>query len=468
MHQKSIKYIWIVLLFFQFTCYSQSFRLQVELKQAAGKEIFLASHYLGSIYAKDTIQLDDGGKGIFTSDTLLPQGLYKIFADESHHFDFLLGSDQQFILKNNMFHPETMEIEGSDETEAFAHYLGYLKNLQQENSAIRAKMNTASEEEKELLLNKLQELTVDLHNYWKKTESAFPNSFLPKFIKANHVPALDVSALPEGVQKNDSLLLLHRFYFQKKHFWDNFDYTDERFLFTPFFKTKLDTWFTKVLYQNYDSVKPYVFEFIEKVKPSKRIFQFAVSFFLNSSINSNIMGMDALFVDLARKYYLSGDAFWASDESLEKIRENVLFFENNLIGKTAPDLTLEGIDGEYHNLHQINAKYTLVVIYEPGCSHCKEFVPELYNKIYKPFRDYGLEVFAIYSMNKKDEWKKFIDEHQLYDWINVWDEHHVSRFKILYDGRTTPGLYLLNKDKKIRAKKMTIEQLEKFMQNELL
>jgi hypothetical protein len=467
MHNGNLKYILFYLLIIPVSCFSQSLQIQVELKQAAGKEIFLANHYLGNIYAKDTIRLDNEGRGMFTADSLLPQGLYKIFADEKHHFDFLLGAGQQFTLKNESFLSETMEIEGSEETAAFAEYTGYLKDLQQKGSAIRSKMDTATEEEKKHLTRQLEELTAELHSYWEKIEKEFPGSFLPKFIKASHVPTPDVSKLPLEVQNNDSLLLRARFYYQQEHFWDNFDYTDERFLYTPFFKQKLETWFTKVLFQHYDSVKPHVFKFLEEVKPYKRIFQFAVSHFLNSSINSNIMGMDALFVDLAKAYYLSGEAFWATDESIEKIKENVLFFENNLIGKTARDLTLEGIDGQYYSLHQVSAKYTLVVIYEPGCSHCKVFVPELYSEVFLPLRDKGLEVYAIYTMNDKNEWEKFITEHQLFDWINVWDEHHVSRFKILYDARKTPGLYLLDSNKKIVAKKMTVEQVKLFLQKEL-
>lgn len=455
------------MLLIPFSCLSQSLNLQVEMKQAAGKEIFLANYYLGNIYAKDTLLLDNEGKGAFTADSLLPQGLYKIFADENRHFDFLLGADQQFSLRNVTFRSETLQVEGSAEAKAFADYTGYLKDLQQKNAAIRKKMETATTQQKELLKQELEKLTADLHSYWNRTETEFPDAFLTKFIKANHVPTLDTSTLPLKVQQNDSLLLFSKFKYQQEHFWDNFDYTDERFLYTPFFKSKLETWFTKVLYQNYDSIKPPVFEFVEKVKPHKRIFQFAVSYFLNSSINSNIMGMDALFVDLARKYYLSGEAFWSTDESLEKIKENVLFFENNLIGKTAPDLTLEGFDGQYYNLHQINAKYTLVLIYEPGCSHCKTYVPELYSEIYLPFRDKGLEVYAIYSMNKKEEWNDFLIEHNLHDWINVWDEHHVSRFKILYDARTTPGLFVLDNNKQIIAKKISVEQLKGFLQKEL-
>jgi hypothetical protein len=117
----------MLLLLIPFTSLSQNLHLQVELKQAAGMEIFLANYYLGNIYAKDTLLLDNEGKGVFEADTLLPQGLYKIFADENRHFDFLLGADQQFILKNETFQSETMQIEGSEETKAFAEYTGYLK-----------------------------------------------------------------------------------------------------------------------------------------------------------------------------------------------------------------------------------------------------------------------------------------------------------------------------------------------------
>jgi peroxiredoxin len=459
-----VKNFVLLILLVPLVVFGQNFRLEVELQSAAGKEVYLANYYLGNIYAKDTIRLDEQGRGVFAADSLLPQGLYKIYLDENNHFDFLLGNDQQFFIQNESFKAFSAEIIGSDETAAFFGYTAFLANLQNRNTAIRKEIKTASATEEEQLQNELNRLTEQLHDYWDKLEKDFPNSFLARFVKATYVPSLDVSTLPEEVQNNDSLLLLARFYHQQKHFWDNFDYTDERFLYTPFLKQKLETWFTKVLVQNYDSVKSHVFQFIEAVKPNPRIFQFATSFFLNSAINSNIMGMDALFVDIARKYYLSGEAFWASEESLEKIRENVLFAENNLIGKTAPDLTLESFEGEYVNLHQIDAKYTLVVIYEPNCSHCNVFVPDLYANVYQPFKDKGLEVFAIYSMDNKAEWGEFLTEHNLFDWINVWDENHVSRFKILYDARKTPGVYVLDENKKIVAKKMTVEQLKLFLE----
>ncbi len=443
----------------------QGFKISLKIDSGANQKIKLANYYVGNIYLKDSLQLDGSGAGVFKADTLLPQGLYKIYLDEKNHFDFLLGADQEFSIQKESFISSDIKIKGAIETEEFAKYAVFLRDLQNKGAEINKKMETATPEEKSALQEEMGELTSELHKYWFRIKDEYPNTFLSAFLLANYVPPLDISTLPAEVQKNDSLLLIERFYFQQKHFWDYFDYTDERLLYTPLFKPKLENWFTKVLVQKYDSVIPAVYQFIEDVRPNKRIFQFATSWFLNASINSNIMGMDALFVDLARTYYLSGQAFWASEESMKKIRENVMFAEHNLIGMTAPDLTLENIDGEFVNLHKIKSKITIVLIFEPDCSHCKVFVPRLHKEVYQQYKDKGLKVYAIYSMDKKEEWTEFLTKNNLYDWINVWDENHISQFKILYDGRKTPVVYILDENKKIIAKALSVEQIGDLMKN---
>ena len=461
------KYLVIILLFTCNFSVGQKYHIEIQLKHAADKEIKLAHYYINKVYIDDTIRLNNNGYGVFEGDSLLPQGLYKVYLDDKDHFDFLLGGDQEFKLANSTFNVENLEVSGSTETEEFVKYMNFLQDLKAENAKIREKMKTASPAGKQKLADEMAKLTPELQNYCKTISDRYPDTFLAKLLMSNYVPAIDISTLPQEIQNNDSLLLFARFNYQKEHFWDYFDYTDERFLYTPLLQPKLETWFTKVLYQQYDSVKPYVINFIEKTKPNKRIFQFVTSWFLNSSFNSNIMGMDALFIDLAKKYYLSGEAFWAPEESLEKIKENILFTENNLIGMTAPDLNLESVDGDFIDLHSIQSEYTVVLIFEPDCSHCKIFVPEFHDKVYERYKDKGLAVFAIYSMDNKKEWVDFLTKNDLYDWINVWDEHNVSRFKVLYDARKTPGVYVLDQNKKIVAKKMSVEQLEKFFTREL-
>lgn len=77
------------------------------------------------------------------------------------------------------------------------------------------------------------------------------------------------------------------------------------------------------------------------------------------------MGMDALFVDLARDFYLSGKTAWADSATLAKIRENVIFLEHNLIGQHARDIVMETLDGQPFRLYQQKSKYTILVFLNP-------------------------------------------------------------------------------------------------------
>lgn len=448
--------------------FAQNYNIGIELPSEAGKKVTLAYHYLDKIYLSDTTRLNENGMGNFKGDSLLHQGLYKIMVDQDHHFDFLLGADQELTIRNTAFSTETMEVTGAVETEEFVNYMRFLSDLRKESTDLNSKINQLNNpDEKAKLREQLNGLTPKLHQYWFSIKEKYPDRFLSQFLLANYVPEPDVSKMSKEVQSNDSLLLIAKFYYQQKHFWDYLDYTDPRFLYTPVFKPKLETWFNKVLCQSYDSIREPVLEMIEEVKPNPRIFQFVASWFLNAAINSNVIGMDALFVELAEKYYLSGDAFWATDETIKTIRENVIFLQNNLIGKKAPDLTMKTIEGEDINLHKIDAKVTVVLIYEPNCSHCAEFVPKFHDEIYKKYNHKGLAVYAIYSMDDKNEWNDFLLNHNLFDWINVWDPEHLTNFKVLYDGRQTPGVYVLDENKTIVTKKLGVEQFE-FILNNLL
>ena len=59
----------------------------------------------------------------------------------------------------------------------------------------------------------------------------------------------------------------------------------------------------------------------------------------------------------------------------------------------------------------------------------------------------------------KVKWTDFVNEHKLYNWINAWNPYSYD-YKIKYDILSTPQIYLLDKNKKIIAKKIAVEQVE--------
>jgi thiol-disulfide isomerase/thioredoxin len=79
---------------------------------------------------------------------------------------------------------------------------------------------------------------------------------------------------------------------------------------------------------------------------------------------------------------------------------------------------MEDINGVWHQLKYIKAEYIIIAFWEPDCGHCKKEIPKLH-EYYKTVRDSGVVVMAVYTQHDKDEWKKFVEEKQLDDWINV-------------------------------------------------
>jgi thiol-disulfide isomerase/thioredoxin len=177
------------------------------------------------------------------------------------------------------------------------------------------------------------------------------------------------------------------------------------------------------------------------------------------------MGMDKVFVHVSDTYYLSGKVTWLDKETLDKLREQVAKLRFNLIGNLAQDLKMETLTGEYSRLHEIKAKYTLIMFWEPDCGHCKKVVPKVW-EIYNQFSRDEFEVFAVYTQSDKTHWGQYIEEKH-YDWINTWDPYNLTNFRFFYNVYSTPTLYLLDKDKKIIAKRIGAETVENILNLEL-
>lgn len=76
----------------------------------------------------------------------------------------------------------------------------------------------------------------------------------------------------------------------------------------------------------------------------------------------------------------------------------------------------------------------------------------------------------------KKNWTDFIHEHNLQDWTHVYYSKEADKERIrsgipgysqLYDVLSFPTLYLLDKEKRIVAKKLAYEQLDEVLQLKL-
>jgi hypothetical protein len=89
--------------------------------------------------------------------------------------------------------------------------------------------------------------------------------------------------------------------------------------------------------------------------------------------------------------------------------------------------------------------------------------PKLY-QLYKQIKVKDVEVLAACTVTDVDKWKKYIRSNDL-GWVNGIDPYYRSNFRADYDIKTTPMIYILNKDKEIIGKKLGVDQIKDFIDN---
>ena len=230
--------------------------------------------------------------------------------------------------------------------------------------------------------------------------------------------------------------------------------------------------------QHPDSISIACDYLIERAKPNREMYKYFITELLNEYAGSKIVGYDAVYVHLAKKYYCTTPpaADWVDQDVLENICKDANALDPLLLGKIAPNIKMlriaEGTDWKQQlaapkvsdtiSLHNVKAAYTLVIFWDTECSHCQKSMPVI-NDFYDKYKNLGIEVFAVCTRTYTDYdacWK-MIKEKGWTKWLNVGDPYMQSRYKQVYDIKTTPQMYLLDKDKRIIMKKIAAEQFEK-------
>jgi thiol-disulfide isomerase/thioredoxin len=440
--------------------------ISVDIPELKDSTIYLAYHLGNKQYIKDTITLDETGYGLFSGKEELPQGIYMIVLPGMQYFEMLISSDQDFSV--NCSYPDyfnTLKFKGSDENSAFINYQKSWIDLQKKASEINKRLQTNRQNSDSLTVlsdnRKKQEET--MKSYLKKVMNDNKGNFLAVLVKAMIPVEVPPVSVPEGSSNPDSMRWILNYLYNKDHYFDNIDLNDERLIRTPILQARLNNFFTNVVIQSPDSINKEIDKIINKVSDNYKVFQFISVYLFNHFRESEIMGHDAVLVKLADEIYLSGKADWVSDEFKEDLRKQIDRIRPNLIGNKAHDLIMDSYKSIFVSLYDIEKEFTILYFWEPDCGHCAEATPKL-KEYYDKNRDSGIEVFAVCTTAERAKWEKYIEENKL-DWINGWDPERKTNFGYYYNVEATPLIYILDRDKTIIAKKISVEDIPSFIEN---
>jgi thiol-disulfide isomerase/thioredoxin len=464
---------------------SQGYEIKIKVNGLKDARLILGHHFNNQMFPNDTIMLDSKGTGVFKSNKALPGGMYLVFLPSSSYFDLLISDNQKFSIEvdtSNFLN--TIKFVESAENQLFYEYQRFMVKKREEiNPLVEQRKAETDPARLEQVNQQIERINQEVKNRTWEIINGNPGMFLSTFLKATQ--EIEVPEPPRDAEGNiiDSLF---QYKYYRAHYFDNFDISDSRLLRTPLYENKIKLYIEKVIPQIPDSIVPEVDWLLEKASGNDELFRFMLVSLYNHYAQSQIMGMDAVFVHLAENYYIPR-ATWSSPDFIEKIKTQVARRKPNLLGKVAPDITLVRLStdhfiqsielpelkkdvyaGELFTLHSFQSPYTVLLFWEPDCGHCKKVAPDLH-ELLKKFPSNQVQVIAIQivaSEEGKVKWIDFVNDKQLFDWTNAWSPYSYE-YKDNYDIFSTPVIYLLDANKKILAKRIGTEQLEEILNFEL-
>lgn len=465
---KKIVAIALTLFIVQLATAQSGYNINVTLTPYKNTWIYLGFHYGKMKALADSVMLDGNSSGAFKGKTPLQGGIYFIVSPRKEIlFELLIDKQQNFSIKaDSASLPNIVTFTGSADNTAFQNYTRFANTTGQVIAQTNAEYAAAKTKKDSLAVTAKQKVLSDKMQHHRDSIIAKqPNALLSALFKAMKEPVIPPAAKqPKG--KYDST---YAFYYYKSHYWDGVSFTDERLIRTPFFEPKLDKYYKDLVSPNPDSVNREVDMMLLYSRTNQEMFKFLMVHFVQKYINPEYMGQDAVFVHLFEKYVNTGQADFFTATYKEYMTKRAYSLMANQIGQ--PAANLEMVDTLDKPMPLYNVKNELVVLcfWDPTCSHCKEVVPKV-DSIYRAkWKQLGIAVYGVMVDGGKENWLQFIHEHDLKDWIHVYQLPSQALaeagsgkpgYRQLYDVYQTPILYLLDKNKRIVAKKLNYQQLD--------
>ncbi|MFT4153388.1 redoxin domain-containing protein [Parafilimonas sp.] len=432
-----------------------------------------AKLYLGTYYGRnkrlaDSAMSNADGLAVFKGSAKLPRGIYFIVSPKYVIlFELLMDEKQHFSLAYDSAKPNEIKFTGSPDNELFSGYTVFLSKVSPVLNALQQQMKMAktaadSASISKALAAKAGELTAFRNDVMKNK----PASLLAKLLEVASVPER-----PQMPRRADGTAdSLYPYYYVKGHYWDSVDFNNDMILHTPFFDSKLDDYYKYYVSPNPDSIISEVNYMLLASRGNNDVHTYLLGKFTDKYINPEYMGQDKVFLSLFENYYSKGDTAWLNEKQRKYIFDRAYSLMANQINEQASPLELTDTSGGAVSLYNIKAPLTFIAFWDPHCGHCKTQIPRLDSFYEAKWKNEGVKVLAVCTNDGVvDDWKKFIIENKLNEWYHGYETpqkkaelaaNNQPDYRQLYDIFQTPTFFLLDDNKKIIAKGLSLEQYD--------
>ena len=485
---------------FLFLCFltninaQKGYEVKINLKNCKDTLTYLTFYQFDKNMIIDTCTNIKNGKIIFNGNKNLDKGIYSLVGQgKSIYFDFIIDENTQILDINSdatSNYRSDLTSKTSRQTDDFFKYIQYFETQKNafddhllKTKGMSKKDSTNYVAEKQKLIN--ENITTYEKDFIQKNKGSFISDALNLKIEKYLID------IPKASNGRPDSVAVYSYY--KKNYWDGVNFKDDGLIRTPFFANRIKRYFDSVIIRHPDSTIVEIDRIMKQTVEGSVMYKLLLAHFTSTYETSKIMGFDKVFVDIVDKYFKTGKAnsLYDDDNIVKNIINRSELLKPLLLGKTAPDLPMipaeshakiaamgfdtaktseevtklyyknsQEIEKTFLRLSDVKAKYTLLAFWDVDCGHCKIEIPKLltlYHELKKEKID--VQVFCAYTLNDFEKYQKYIIDNKL-DWINVYDGVHINNLKEKYDIYSTPVIYLLDKNKVIKAKRIDVEQIK--------
>ena len=399
----------------------------------------------------------------FTNKQSLPAGFYWIIGDTSKVGSFLISNNknQKFtVIINN----DTVIYRGSEENTNNVKYISRIQSFGMQMRALDAEFQQAQNSMPQYMLRVLADsLTAKAKRINKEQDD-----YQLAVIKENQGLLLSsivqlARSLPEMPQEYYQNRELYQ-QFVVEHFFDNFPWNDPRIFETPIADDKIKE-FCNIIYQ----------------LDRKDLDTFVVANLNAARVNEQSL---YLFYDKLEKILGSNVSPYKVEHTYIKMLQNMLTYpkldENrtrrysrelktinkNLEGDLVPNFRIVMANGDTTSLYEIPCQYMLLYLQHPTCPTCREVRGKMANfpALNTAIAKGNLKVLTVYFEDDEQVWKNYLKSSEANpSYLHGWNFDQTIEDNELYDTRTIPFMFLLDKDKKVIRKDLLYNEIEDYI-----
>lgn len=418
-------------------------------------ELLLANHFGSKQYLKDTAECQNGYFH-FKGEESLNTGVYLVVLPKKNYMEFLVSSEEDqtkyYIELDTSLSPSKVETSGSKENELFLGFNKFASSQGKKAGELNKKLEAEENEKKqEELKDELRELGVEVARKRAQIAEDYSDLFIGKLYGSmGEVELPETPTDLEGDEKDK-----YEYIWIRDHYWDNVDLSEDGLVLSPVFHNKIKTYFDRYMPPIPDTAMAMADTLINRIERagSSEQFKYSVHFLLGYFEKAKYMCFDKAVWHMAKNYYCAGRAFWSDSAYVAKMCEESDKMYPTLCDNLAPDMSMpDSTFGKRIRMSTIDKPVTVLVFWDINCGHCKKEMP-IISELYDSMTNEHFEIYAIYTQGDWEGWKKRLKKEK-FNFINVANAFGEDKFRKKYNIVSTPQIYVLDKEKKIRFKKI--------------